>query len=414
MTTLFEGYRGPLFSVRMWDGWQWTPSLDGKPACTIAVETPKALAALVAEPNEITLGEAFIHKELEIEGDIFAVFPVAEHILNRPRRLKQQIVETLARTIAGAGQWLKHGARHSMARDRTSISYHYDQPVEFFRPWLGESLAYSCAYFRSADDSLDLAQAQKLAMICRKLRLRPGERFLDVGCGWGSLVLWAAGSHRARSLGITLSKEQAKVAKQRIQEAGLSESCAVELCDYRQCGHPGESFDKIASIGMYEHVGLKNLSRYFRVVHDLLKPGGVFLNHGIARFPCSSVHKDSFVEQYVFPDGKLVTLTETIQAAQSAGLEVRDVENLRDHYDLTLRQWVNRLQQNACEVRKYVDEATYRIWLLYMAGSAAAFSRGDIAIYQVLLSRPEHGKSRLPLVREDWYSTPPLEEAGGN
>jgi cyclopropane-fatty-acyl-phospholipid synthase len=158
---------------------------------------------------------------LEIEGDIFAVFPVAEHVLNRPRRLKQQVAETLARTIAGAGQWLKHGARHSMARDRLSIAYHYDQPVEFFRPWLGKTLAYSCAYFRRANESLDLAQAQKLAMICRKLRLKPGERFLDIGCGWGSLVLWAAGSSSAKALGITLSNEQAKVMKQRIEEAGL-------------------------------------------------------------------------------------------------------------------------------------------------------------------------------------------------
>ncbi len=393
----------------MWDGWRWTPSPGGEPACTIAIETPKALAALVAEPNEITLGEAFIHRELEIEGDIFAVFPVAEHLLNRPRGLKQQLVETLARTVAGAGRWLKHGSRHSMARDRSSISYHYDQPVEFFRPWLGESLAYSCAYFRSPGDSLDLAQAQKLAMICRKLRLQPGERFLDIGCGWGSLILHAACTRHANALGITLSKEQAKVAKQRIEQAGLDAACAVELRDYRQCEHLHESFDKIASVGMFEHVGLKNLPQYFSIARRLLKPGGVFLNHGIARAPVSAVRKDSFIDRYVFPDGKLVTLTQTIQAAESAGLEVRDVENLREHYELTLRCWVEALRQNAGKVRAYVDESTYRIWLLYMAGSAAAFSRGDIAVYQVLLSRPDRGKSRLPLVREDWYSASPQE-----
>jgi cyclopropane-fatty-acyl-phospholipid synthase len=414
LTALFRDYEGPAFAIRMWDGWQWTPMPGAGPACTIAIETPKALAALAAEPNEITMGEAFIHRELEIEGDIFALFPVAEYLLNRPRSRKQQLVETLVRTVAGAGRWFKHGLRHSMARDRSSISYHYDQPVEFFRPWLGESLVYSCAYFRSANDSLDLAQVQKLAMICRKLRLQPGERFLDIGCGWGSLVLYAAGSCRARALGITLSKEQAKVAKHRIEEAGLSGSCAVELRDYRHCGNLGDSFDKIASVGMYEHVGLKNLSRYFSIAHGLLKPGGVLLNHGIARAPGSAVRQDSFIDRYVFPDGKLVTLTQAIQAAESAGLEVRDVENLREHYDLTLRRWLNGLQQNAGKVLAYVPEQTYRIWILYLAGSAAAFSRGDIAVYQVLLSRPDRGKSRLPLVREDWYSTPPAAQAGGN
>jgi cyclopropane-fatty-acyl-phospholipid synthase len=413
MAALFQNYQGPLFAIRMWDGWHWMPSPSGEAACTIAVETPKALAALVAEPNEITLGEAFVHRELEIEGDIFAVFPIAEHLLNRPQRLKQQLAEMLVRTVAGAGRWLRQGARHSMARDRSSISYHYDQPVEFFQPWLGKSLAYSCAYFRSSNESLDLAQAQKLTMICRKLRLEPGKRFLDIGCGWGSLILHAAGKRRANALGITLSAEQAKFAKQRIAQAGLDATCTVELRDYRQCEHMHESFDRIASVGMFEHVGLKNLSRYFSIARGLLKPGGAFLNHGIARAPGSAVRKDSFIDRFVFPDGKLVTLTQTIQAAESAGLEVRDVENLREHYELTLRLWVDGLRKNAEKVRAYVDESTYRIWLLYMAGSAAAFSRGDIAVYQVLLSRPDRGKSRLPLVREDWYSASLQEEAGG-
>ena len=414
LTALFQDYEGPAFALRLWDGWQWTPMPGKSPACTISIETPKALTAFVAKPNELTLGEAFIHREIDIEGDIFAVFPVAEHLLNRPRGLRQQLIETLARTVAGAGRWLKHGAWHSLARDSASISYHYDQPVEFFRPWLGESLAYSCAYFRSSGDSLDLAQAQKLAMICRKLRLQPGERFLDIGCGWGSLVLHAARERHAQAMGITLSKEQAKVAQRKIEETELNGSCTVELRDYRQCRLWRESFDKIASIGMFEHVGSGNLPQYFGIARQLLKPGGVFLNHGIARSPLSAVRKDSFIDRYVFPDGKLATLTEAIAAAESAGLEVRDVENLREHYERTLRCWVEGLRQNTGKLLAHVAEATYRIWLLYMAGSAAAFRRGDIAVYQVLLSRPDHGQSRLPLVRDDWYSRSPQEQASGN
>ena len=290
-----------------------------------------------------------------------------------------------------------------MRRDCAAISYHYDQPLEFFRPWLGNSLVYSCAYFRTADDSLDRAQTQKLETICRKLRIEPGEHFLDIGCGWGSLVLYAAGEHHAHACGITLSQSQAETAKRRIAEAGLNTSCSVELLDYRQCKDLYGSFDKIASVGMYEHVGLKNLRQYFKIAYQLLRPGGVFLNHGIARSSVSPVRNDSFIERYVFPDGRLVTLPQALQAAEAAGLEVRDVENLREHYERTLCHWVEGLRQNEPALLKHVPESTYRIWLLYMAGSAAAFRKGDIAVYQVLLSRPDGGHSRLPLVREDWY-----------
>ena len=403
LSGIFRDYDGPAFTLRMWDGWTWNSSEGKSSAFTVVIETPRALNALVAEPNEVTLGEAFIGRELEIEGDIFSVFSVVEHLLNRPRTLRQEFAETIVGAAAGGGRWLKHGARHSMSRDRSSIAYHYDQPIEFFRPWLGETLAYSCAYFRTAGDALDLAQTRKLETICRKLRLQPGERILDIGCGWGSLLLHAASEHGVEAHGITLSKEQAAVTRRRIGEAGLNGRCAVELRDYRDCSHLSESFDKISSVGMFEHVGLKNLRGYFRIAHGLLKPGGVFLNHGIARSYLSPVRKSSFIDRYVFPDGKLVTLCQAIEAAESAGLEVRDVENLREHYELTLRRWVQGLREHAARLLEYVSETTYRIWLLYMAGSAAAFHRGDIAVYQVLLSRPDRGNCRLPLVRDDWY-----------
>ncbi len=406
LDALFEGYAGPVFSIRLWDGWQWNSTEDAPPALTIVVETPKVLASLAASPDEVTLGEAFIRRDLEVEGDIFSVFSVAEHLLARPRTWRAQLMQSWAGAIAGAGRRLKHGALHSVRRDRASIAYHYDQPVEFFAPWLGETLAYSCAYFGSPRDCLDQAQSRKLELVCRKLRLQPGERFLDIGCGWGSLALHAAGKHCAQAHGITLSRRQAEVARSRIEARELGDRCAVELRDYRECEHLFGSFDKMASVGMVEHVGLKKLPGYFRIARRLLRPGGVFLNHGIARSPGSPAHNNSFIDRYVFPDGKLVTFAQLVEAAESAGLEVRDVENLREHYELTLRRWVEGLRANVSELARYVSEATYRIWLLYMAGSAAAFRRGDIAVYQLLLSRPDRGASHLPLLREDWYARP--------
>jgi cyclopropane-fatty-acyl-phospholipid synthase len=326
-----------------------------------------------------------------------------EHLLHRPLSLRQRIAEKLARSFFGIGQWLRFGTVNSRCRDCASIAYHYDQPVGFFEPWLGSSLAYSCAYFRAADDSLDEAQEQKLKHICRKLRLQPGERFLDIGCGWGSLPLYAACERQVHAEGITLSREQAEMARRRIEDARLERSCKVHLRDYRDLETTDKTFDKIASVGMFEHVGLKNLPRYFGIAHRLLRPGGLFLNHGIARSALSPARGSSFIDRYVFPDGRLVTLSEAVKAAESQGFEVRDVENLREHYELTLRRWVEGLNRNADTLLKHVSKVTYRIWLLYMAGSAAAFRRGDIGVYQVLLSRPDRGNSRLPLTREDLY-----------
>lgn len=399
---LFQGYEGPSFDVRLWDGWRWNCRPGQLPACTIVVADPAALTALLGKPNELTLGEAFIDGALDVEGDLFTVFDVAKRLFNRPRALQRKIAEKTALAAFKLGKRIRQGAVNSRRRDRASIAYHYDQPVSFFAPWLGESLVYSCAYFRDAGEPLEKAQRQKLDHVCRKLRLKCGERFLDIGCGWGSLAMHAA-SCGAQAHGITLSCEQAATAQSRIHRAGLDAGCTAELRDYRELEGHLPQFDKIASVGMFEHVGLKNLPLYFRIAYRLLKPGGLLLNHAIARSQLAPVHHDSFVERYVFPDGRLVTLTETLAAAQSQGFEVRDVENLREHYELTLRQWVAGLKAHREELLRQVPEKTYRIWLLYLAGSAAAFQRGDIAIYQTLLSRPDRGKSGLPLTRADLY-----------
>jgi cyclopropane-fatty-acyl-phospholipid synthase len=401
---LFHDYEGPAVAVRFWDGWHWSSRQDEKPLCTVVINSAEAFYSLISEPNEITLGEAFIHGGLDVEGDLFSVFSLAEYVFNRPRSWRQNVVESAAALRFSWGKRLKEGARHSMRRDRASISYHYDQPAEFYAPWLGRTLAYSCAYFHSAQDTLDHAQEAKLDLICRKLRLQPGERFLDIGCGWGSLVLHAAAKYGVKAHGITLSKEQEQVAKRRIEEAGLTHTCVVELRDYREMKDLESAYDKIASVGMFEHVGLKNLPLYFAAAKRLLRPGGVFLNHGITRASTAVSRKSSFIDRYVFPDGHLVTLSQVVDAADAQDLEVRDVENLREHYEMTLRRWVEGLRKNSAALHEHVSEVTYRIWLLYMAGSAATFRRGDIAVHQILLSRPEHGASRLPLTREDWYA----------
>lgn len=345
LQSLFEAYSGPVFSIRLWDGWQWALSEREQPACTIVFNSPRALQALFVGPSEITLGEAFLSKDLDVEGDLFSVFDVAEHIFRRPKGQRRRVEEVAAGILLGIGQWWQEGSLHSPQRDKKAISYHYDQPAEFYRPWLGETLAYSCAYFRSPADSLDRAQQNKLEIICRKLRLQRNERLLDIGCGWGGLIVHAARHHGVIAEGITLSHEQARVAADRIAALRLDKRCSVDLLDYREAPSSLPVFDKVASVGMYEHVGLRNLPRYFRIARQMLRPGGVFLNHGIARSRSLTSDKDhsfldrtivpflrdvlnlrrprnsSFIDKYVFPDGDLVTVNQTVRAAELAGLK---------------------------------------------------------------------------------------------
>ncbi len=423
---LFQGYEGVPFGVRLWDGWHWDTKKSGDSQCILVFNSPRSLEALLVRPSEITLGEAFLSGDLDVEGDLFSAFQIAEYVFQCPRGSRRKALEILSRLVFGVISWFKMGSAHSVKRDRWAISHHYDQPVTFFRPWLGESLVYSCAYFETTDDQLALAQARKLELVCRKLRLKHDDRFLDIGCGWGSLILHAASQHNVYAQGITISQEQMTVAAARIEAAEMMQSCRVDLLDYRQAPSQFGPFDKIASLGMFEHVGVKHLPEYFRTVRNMLKPGGVFLNHGIARAPLTRdedkksftrwieravlhlpfvrrAQTSSFIDKYVFPDGELSTIAEALTAAEEAGFEVRDVENLREHYELTLRAWVENLQHCKTQIVEEFSELTYRTWLLYMAGSAAAFRRGDIAVYQTLLCRPDEGESHLPLTRSDWY-----------
>jgi cyclopropane-fatty-acyl-phospholipid synthase len=266
-------------------------------------------------------------------------------------------------------------------------------------------MVYSCAYFDRTEASLDEAQEAKLHHLCRKLRLEPGHRLLDIGCGWGGLAIFAAQHCGAKVTGITLSAAQAELASARANEAGLAGRVRIELKDYRSLD-TAEPFDAIVSVGMSEHVGRDHLTEYFKKVDRLLRPGGVFLNHAIGEGARPRPRTGpSFIEEYVFPDSDVPPIPLVLQAAESAGLEVRDVENLREHYALTLRHWVRRLEAAHGPALCFVSESTFRVWRLYLAGSAYAFARGQLSVYQALLSKPDAaGQSHLPLTRRDWYA----------
>lgn len=401
LNNLFHGYAGPAFTIRF-PMWTWHSVSSGQPVFSLVFSNSDIFDKLL-KPSETSLGEAFVSGELDVDGDMFSAFDVGEWLLNQHMGMGSRIGAELYRDCFRVLNLLTRGRKHSRERDADSIARHYDLPVEFYAPWLGPTLLYSSAYFRDPTEALDAAQADKLDLICRKLDLQPGDRFMDIGCGWGSLAIHAASMYGAQTRGITVSRSQARVAARRISEAHLGQRCFVEYRDYRDAPDLPWRFEKLASIGMFEHVGVENLENYFRVAFDLLNPGGLFLNSGIVRASDSPRRKQSFIDQYVFPDGELPTLAEAIRAAEEAGFEVRDVESLREHYALTLRRWVWNLQGRASELLQSVSERTLRIWLLYMAGSAAAFERGDISACQILLRRRNTEHNAELCTRETWY-----------
>lgn len=425
------------FTIRLWDGTE----LPGKAAACLVLNHSAALRRMIAPPVELSLSEAYIYGDFDIEGDIFAIFPAMDGVNGRSFSFSDVITLTrLFRMLprggpkrpSGRGPARLRGQLHSRKRDKAAVQYHYDVGNDFYGLWLDRHRQYSCAYFDNGTEAIDAAQEQKLDYICRKLQLKPGERLLDIGCGWGGLVVYAAQNFGVRVLGVTLSEEQASYANSQIARVGLSDRASVKLRDYRDVGT--EAFDKIVSIGMVEHVGRKQLPEYFAQAYRHLKPGGVFLNHGISRrapwlhrmnmeveLCCSPEMRPerasmwrkfvdkrilgagSFVWRYVFPDGELIPVSELNIIAEQAGFEVRDVENLREHYALTLRQWVHRLETHQHEAVELAGEEIYRIWRLYMAASAFGFESGRININQSLLAKPILGQTSLMLTRKHLY-----------
>lgn len=408
---ILADYHPRNFAIRLWDGTSLAAE-EGQPTrFTFVLKGPGSLRRMFLPTNELTLGEAYVYGDFDVEGDMESVFSLTEYLTKQKRSIGEKLkslrlllrLPSSHRGRIGRQAARLSGGRHSTERDRQAVTYHYNVSNDFFSLWLGKGMVYSCAYFVSPSDDLDTAQERKLDYVCRKLRLRPGERLLDIGCGWGGLVIHAASKYGVNAVGITLSKPQADLAMDRIRREALSDRCQVLVKDYREVDELG-MFDKLVSIGMFEHVGESRLPEYFDRALDILRPGGVFLNHGIAQMASMAPRKGpSFSDHYVFPDGELLPINTTLRIAEEKGFEVRDLESLREHYALTLRHWIRRLEACHEEARRVTDETTYRVWRLFMSATAYQFESCETNVYQALLVKPRHGKSGLPLTRSDWY-----------
>ncbi|UGY91812.1 SAM-dependent methyltransferase [Streptomyces gobiensis] len=397
----------------------WDRSEAGPPdAPTLVVRHRRALRRILWRPGELGLARAWVAGELDIEGDLYDALdrlagPLWE---GQGRPAKGARLAASRELLALAGplpppppprEEVRHrtGFRHSVRRDKRAISHHYDVGNDFYEQVLGPSMVYSCAYW---DEGLTLEEAQraKIDLVCRKLALQPGQRLLDVGCGWGSLALHAAREYGVRAVGVTLSAEQAAYARKRIAEAGLTDRIDIRIQDYRHI--PDGPYDAIASIGMAEHVGSARYREYAATVYGLLRPGGRLLNHQIARRPEVSeeaYEADEFIDAYVFPDGELAPVGRTVTHLEEAGFEVRDLESIREHYAMTLRRWVANLEADFPRAARLSTPGRARVWRLYMAASALSFEHNRIGVNQILAIRtPDSGISGLPLRTRDWRS----------
>ncbi len=380
-------------AITLWNGMRLTPT--DEPQVNLTVRSPKVLASLV-RPTMGKLARYYVEEDLDVEGEARQVIRISEALSG------------VAEAPYGSSARLRKWIGHSRLFDSKAIRHHYDVSDDFFGLWLDRRRVYSCAYFKHGDETLELAQEQKLDHICRKLALRPDERFLDIGCGWGALVMWAAEHYKVRATGITLSQNQYDYACKRIAEQGLQDVCEVKLVDYRDVSED-QPYDKIASVGMFEHVGRKNLGPYFGKIFRLLRPGGLVLNHGIT---LNSVGDEelgsdigSFIDEYVFPGGELSHISRVLEQMSLQGLESWDVESLRPHYARTLWHWVGRLETGREAALAAVGEKAYRVWRIYMAGSAHAFERGWMSVYQVLAGRQDStGRLGLPSTRDYIYA----------
>jgi cyclopropane-fatty-acyl-phospholipid synthase len=378
----------------LWNGQQLDFGSFAAPQVTLKVNTASALPLLL-EPSLDNLGEAYVKGKIDIEGKL-------SDIINISYSLAKNTVTNASKLAR-----VRRHFNHSKSSDKKAIQYHYDVSNDFYKLWLDKNMVYSCAYFEQGDEDLDTAQLKKIDHILTKIRVQPGQRLLDIGCGWGALVLRAAQKFGARCVGVTLSQNQFDLATARIKAAGLADQIEIRLQDYREL--TGQ-FDRITSVGMFEHVGRKNLPGYFSKIHELLVDDGIAMNHGITSTDYNSgetaLGGGDFIDRYVFPDGELPHISLALEAMQRGGLEPIDVESLRRHYARTLNLWAEAFEANAEEAKKLVDDEKFRIWRVYLAGCAYAFEHDDVSIFQVVCRRAGQSATTLPWSRRYMYDKP--------
>ena len=375
----------------------------------VVLRSPEALRRIVTAPGELGFARAYVAGDLDIEGDLYEALELLER-----RRALSRLVPELLPVVRDLGIYALRplppppeearlrGRRHSKARDAAAIAHHYDVSNRFYQLVLGPSLTYSCAVFADPAATLEEAQDAKHELVARKLGLREGMHLLDVGCGWGSMLVHAAEHHGVSGVGVTISRRQAELARERVRAAGLADRVEIRPADYRDVSDG--PYDAVSSIGMFEHVGHAQLELYFGRLHALLRPGGRLLNHGIGRPPGRRrlLPRRTFVNRYVFPDGELQEVGAVATRMQAAGLELRHLESLREHYALTLRNWVRNLESSWDEAVAEVGMARARIWRLYMAGAALGFEAGRLQVHQLLAVRSDRGASGMPLQPGAW------------